>query len=825
MSKIKRREFLSSAAALFAAGEIVAGNNANAASITKTISVQVSPLEGLPTEIYRMGTALGGHGDILKVDAASLLLNGKRWLPAMGEFHYARYPHLLWRTELLKMKAGGLEIVSTYVFWIYHEETKGHWRWDGKRDLRRFAQLCKEVGLHLVVRCGPWCHGEVRNGGLPDWLQHSGCKLRSTDSRFLGYTRQLYGQIARQLNGLLWKQGGPVIGIQVDNEYGGPAGYLLALKAMAVELGIDVPLYNRTGWPDLSTPMPDGELIPLYGAYANGFWDRSLKPVPPGYLAGFDISPAPQAQAAAMGAPTSASLNTGAHKAEFIYPYLCCEIGGGMETSYHRRVRLEPHDVYAIALVKLASGNCLQGYYMYHGGTNPHGQLSSMEEAQASGGWNDLPQLTYDFYAPLGEYGEARPHYYLLRKLHLFQQVYGEQLAAGKTVIAPSPSGFSWSIRVNDESGFLFVNNYAVLTPHAAVGKVQFNIELPKGAITVPVLPVTVPANSTFFWEIGTDYTCTAQPLYQFEHHGKNVRFYQIIEGIPAEWQLNRAKLVLTNVYETEFHTNAIGTSTNTTVLQFSRGSRQPLFEYATADGKHQQVVLLTPEDGGALTHIIVKGRTHAVLSRFPLWQDGDNVVVDCPEGESVEIALMPALHLRVGNKPLAPPTVDGNFSSYKLPVPNVPLPSIKLVKVRNAGPARKITMGTAGVAQGPVDNDYKSAAVWRVETDWHALSLFPGQLLLEVRYIGDCARFVHGTTTLVDNFYNGRPFPLQIDPSYFGPMTGPLNLQVLPLTKDAPIYLPKDAWPQFDANDTPVAEVVETKLKATHRLYLTTHV
>jgi hypothetical protein len=356
------------------------------------------------------------------------------------------------------------------------------------------------------------------------------------------------------------------------------------------------------------------------------------------------------------------------------------------------------------------------------------------------------------------------------------------------------------------------------------VGKVQFHIELPKGTITVPSLPVTVPANSTFLWEIGTDYTCTAQPLYQVEEQGKIVRFYQIIEGIPAEWQLNRGKLVLTNMYETAYHTNATGTSTNTTVLQFSRGSRQPLFEYATADGLHHQIVLLTPEDGGALTHIVADGRTHAVLCHFPLWQDGNNVVVDCTVGENVEIAVMPALHLRVGDKPLAPLAVDGTFSRYKLPVPNLPLPSVKLVKVSNAGPARKITMGTAGVAQGPVDADYKSAAIWRVEADWHALSLFPGQLLLEVHYIGDCARFVHGATTLVDNFYNGRPFPLQIDPSYFGAMTDPLHLQVLPLSKDAPIYLPEDAWPQFDANNTPVADVLETKLKATHSLFLTAH-
>ena len=255
----------------------------------------------------------------------------------MGEFHFSRYPQNEWREELLKMKAGGVDVVATYVFWIHHEEIEGQWDWSGDRDLRKFVQLCGEVGLKAIVRCGPWCHGEVRNGGHPDWLLQKGWKLRSNDTNYLAKAEILYGQIAKQLSGQLWKDGGPVIGIQLENEFRGPAAHLLKLKQIARDAGLDVPLYTRTGWPQLSSPMPFGEIAPLYGVYAEGFWDRELKPMPGNYWAGFHFS----------------TLRTDANIANEVlgrgntqdaddvakYPYLTCEIGGGMMSSCRTAVK------------------------------------------------------------------------------------------------------------------------------------------------------------------------------------------------------------------------------------------------------------------------------------------------------------------------------------------------------------------------------------------------------------------------------------------------------------------------------------------------------
>ena len=98
-------------------------------------------------------------------DNHCLLRDGTAWFPVMGEIHYSRYKESLWEESLRKIKAGGVEIVSSYVIWIHHEEEEGIFRFDGCRNLRRFLELCKKVGLLVFLRLGPFAHGEVRNGG------------------------------------------------------------------------------------------------------------------------------------------------------------------------------------------------------------------------------------------------------------------------------------------------------------------------------------------------------------------------------------------------------------------------------------------------------------------------------------------------------------------------------------------------------------------------------------------------------------------------------------------------------------------------------------
>ncbi len=488
---------------------------------------------------------------MLTLDSSSLLLDGKPWMPVMGEFHFSRYPENEWKGELLKMKAGGVDIVATYIFWIHHEEIEGQFDWSGQRDLRHFVKLCQEVGLEVLVRCGPWDHGEVRNGGFPDWLLQKGWKLRSNDTNYLAKAKILYGEIAKQLSGLLWKDGGPVIGIQLENEYRGPAKHLMTLKQLARDAGLDVPLYTKTGWPSLSSPMPFGEIVPLYGVYAEGFWNRELTPMPNGYWTGFHFSHL----------RTDSAIGSdilGTHEAEDPtdaekYPYLTCEIGAGMMSSYHRRIHFYPEDAESTTLVKLGSGGTSVGYYMYHGGENPDGKLSTLEESQATGFWNDMPVKNYDFQTALGEYGQIRPQYHWLRRLHLFIHEWGSQLAEMPTTIPNQrPHGkndvdtLRWCVRSNGTNGFVFVNNYQRLQKLPPKKNVQFKIDLPSGSITFPQNAVTVPSGACFFWPFNLDLGkgvhlewATAQPVSAVDDGNIRTIFFAETKGVSPEFSFN----------------------------------------------------------------------------------------------------------------------------------------------------------------------------------------------------------------------------------------------------------------------------------------------
>lgn len=150
---------------------------------------------------------------------------GKPWFPVMGEFHYSRYKEMFWEESLRKMKAGGITIVSSYIIWIHHEEEEGVFDFTGCRNLRQFLFLCKKTGVYMFLRLGPWAHGEIRNGGFPDWLKEKeGIGLRCDDEVYLGYVKRYWENVFEQVKGFLYDEGGPVIGVQIENEYGHVGG-------------------------------------------------------------------------------------------------------------------------------------------------------------------------------------------------------------------------------------------------------------------------------------------------------------------------------------------------------------------------------------------------------------------------------------------------------------------------------------------------------------------------------------------------------------------------------------------------------------------------
>jgi hypothetical protein len=233
--------------------------------------------------------------------------------------------------------------------------------------------------------------------------------------------------------------------------------------------------------------MPFGEILPLYSGYAEGFWDRELTSMPGSYWEAFTFAPERTDTAVANEQLGNRARVDEAQAAQ--YPYLTCELGGGMMPSYHRRIHTNPMDVYSIPIVKVGSGSNLPGYYMYHGGTNPDAAVPGTYLNEHQGtlitNYNDMPAKTYDFQAPLGEFGQIRESYHLLRRTHMFLHDWQETLARmtptfpTKKVGKSDNSTLRYAVRSDGRSGFIFINNYQRGLEMPPKPEAQFNLILP----------------------------------------------------------------------------------------------------------------------------------------------------------------------------------------------------------------------------------------------------------------------------------------------------------------------------------------------------------
>ncbi len=682
--------------------------------------------------------APGGH--TLWADSVALYRDGKPWIPVMGEIHYTRYPRAEWRDALLKMKAGGVDIVATYVFWIHHEEVQGEYNWISQRSLRDFLLLCCELNMLSIVRLGPWSHGEVRNGGFPDWLQHaafwpdkSGFKNRTTHPEFMKLVENHYRQISAQMQGLLWKDGGPVIGVQHDNECWN-LPYLFALKKLARDCGIDVPYYTMTGWN--SVPIPDADLLPLFGAYADGFWlnDPGL------FRKAFFFSPI--RDDGDMGAINGRIVNTRPERNTKIqrFPFACCEIGGGMPSSYSRRIHVGLHDTAALALVRLGCGNNLPGYYMFQGGINPEGRLTALNETRATGYPNDLPVKDYDFEAPLGACGQVRDHYHLLRQQHLFVHDYGNSMALMPAFFPQkTPAGLDdsetlrWSVRSDGQSGFLFFNNHQRDKPLPAKAGVQFDLITKDGINRFPSKPVCIPSGAYGIWPFNMDFSgiqldyATAQPLCKIVSNGQHWYFFAAIEGVQPEFAFKNEK------------------------PRQCRPGLKVAFTRKSRLGSKVSFIVLTPEQARHCWKLPIAGQERVVISSAALLPDSLNQLrVEAQEHLPSGICIFPPVQTALLDNRRLLASQDGIFARYRLPEKPSLVPHVDFACTKEAATSTNMSVNAMD------ESSWKHAAVWRLKMP-QALKGRPA--LLRVRYIGDVLRVYVGGRLFADHFWNSQPF------------------------------------------------------------------
>jgi len=781
------------------------------------IRIDASAPAATPEQGYLHMGGVSSTGHRLEVNSQYLVYDGKPWLPVMGEFHYSRYPEKYWEEEILKMKAGGVQIISTYVFWIHHEEIEGKFDWSGQRDLHRFVALCAQHGIFVYLRIGPWDHGEARNGGFPDWLLNKKIPLRRNDPEYLRYVSRWYSEIGHQIQGQLWKDGGPVIGVQIENEYGetGPgagAEHLAKLRQIAIDAGINPPLFSVTGWPGHDYPVHD--VIPVVGGYPDDFWTGLKTDAPPNpvYLFHSDRT------LGDLGAMAVGDPNKKIDMAH--YPQFAAEEGGGMQGSYHRRPLIQPEDIAALALTGIGSGVNLYGYYMFQGGANPIGKLSTLQESQATGYPNDLPVINYDYQAPIGQYGQERESFRKIKLLHYFLADFGEQLAPMPLRLpmlqpkdAADTSVPRVALRARDNSGFLFINNYVRKLRMPERKHFQVSVHFASGDMLLPPRPIDVPADCAFLWPVNLDLGSatlqysTAQLIARVgspgalnsnsrTNSGLTTYFFFAIPGVRPEFAFHAD--AATKVSATS---GTVSTVPGTILVQGLVPGGDTVVT-VSGQGPSVRIVLLSEAEAENFW-ILRKDAAHAgsevaLLSPADVFASGEQVHLRSSDPANERASLFSAARSdrRSTNVELWKPY------EFHLEPRIVP---VTFRKEKAAGPSSPPRMGPyvdfrhRAVPIAPRDTDFTRAAQWTIEVPsqpMHGIS----DLYLRIDYAGDVARLVDRGTLLDDDFYDGQTWEIGLKRFLPRLFDCPLELSILPLRRDAPVYLDSEAWKKLTA-------------------------
>lgn len=722
-------------------------------------------------------------------DKKSLIKNGKRWFPMMGEIHYSRVPQQYWKEALLKMKAGGVDIVSSYVIWIHHEEIENEWDFSGQRDLRKFISLVADCGMSMILRIGPWCHGEVRNGGFPDWLLHKNFEVRTNNENYFAEVDAFYKKIFSEVKGLFVRDGGPIIGVQIENEFGHCGGlwgnegekHMRRLYKMARHAGFIVPLYTATGWGGAVT----AGLLPVMGGYCDAPWDSRTTEIEPSgnFIFTYERNDHAIGNDYGLGEGITFDMNK--------VPYLTAELGGGLQVTYKRRPVATSHDIGAMSLVKMGSGCNLLGYYMYHGGTNPQGKKTTLEESTATGYPNDLPVLNYDFRAPLGEYGEPSATFGELKLLALFTHEWGTTLCDTKTIIPDdnplkpddkTQLRYSWRYNEKTKEGFVFVNNYVrrqVMQEHK---NISLAVVLKNGEkITYPAIDVHdkeyffLPFNML----LGNNILRTALVTPLCVLHNKRAA-YVFYKSVFAKNNDSNALQVTPPVT----YSASVSSSDITTPLS----SDVTLYQFDDNKSDDCDIVTLTREEA---------------LNSFKLEVD----INDTKEVVKEHLAIADGVFIQT--QPNSYQLITASEPSFSCwpELPRVPECFIANGK-RNGFFLYKCnkTFPKAPQITWEQKSDTKTGSSFLVTVgQWMQDSLSDSNeccihdVVMDVAFTGNCARLYEDNKLIADTLYVGPKYSWRIGLKKFGCGRHTFVLEIDTLVKDKPIYL--EEWPEIKGN------------------------
>ncbi len=336
--------------------------------------------------------------------AEQFLLDGKPFQMISGELHYPRIPREAWRQRLKMAKAMGLNTVGTYVFWNAHEPQPGQYDFTGNNDVAAFVKMAQEEGLWVVLRPSPYVCAEWEFGGYPYWLQNiAGLKVRSQEPQYVAAYRRYLQAVAKQLAPLQVNHGGPILMVQVENEYGSygsDKAYLASNKKLFEEVGFDGLLYTCDPVRDVAAGHLPG-LLPAVNGTDKPSQIRKLV----------------QANHGGKG------------------PYYVAEWYPAWFDWWGTKHHTVPARNYTPGLDSVLRAGMSINMYMFHGGTT-RGFMNGANYKGDSSHYE--PQISsYDYDAPLDEAGNATPKFLAFREVIAKYRPAGQPLPA---VPAAKPS-------------------------------------------------------------------------------------------------------------------------------------------------------------------------------------------------------------------------------------------------------------------------------------------------------------------------------------------------------------------------------------------------
>lgn len=316
------------------------------------------------------------------------MLNQQPMKIISGAVHYFRIAPSQWEDSLYNLKALGANTVETYIPWNLHEPQEGQYDFAGIKDIEKFVILAQKMGLYVILRPSAYICAEWEFGGLPAWLlTYQGVRLRSTDPIFMEKIRQYFSVLLPKLVPLQINFGGPVLMMQIENEYGSygmEKDYLKETKLLMEEFGIIVPLFTSDGsWEEV---LDAGSLIEEDVFITGNFGSHSKE--------------------------NSLILKKMMDKYHKNWPIMCMEYWDGWFNRWGEEiVKRDPEDLAMEVKAMLEIGSI--NLYMFHGGTN-----FGFYNGCSARGAIDLPQVTsYDYDALLTEWGEPTEKYYAVQKV------------------------------------------------------------------------------------------------------------------------------------------------------------------------------------------------------------------------------------------------------------------------------------------------------------------------------------------------------------------------------------------------------------------------